>query len=135
MQRLKVTAEELPEIKRASPHGGCRFCAGRQFVGRTAIFELAAGPTVRQAIAKAVDAKVLRQAAVKDGMRPLTEEGLAVVAAGLTSLDEMQRVFGTKKEAGTPAASKAVSQAIPSAASKPVPKNGAQPGAQPGGKK
>ena len=135
LQRLKVTAEELPEIKRASPHGGCRFCAGRQFVGRTAIFELAAGPTVRQAIAKAVDAKVLRQAAVKDGMRPLTEEGLAVVAAGLTSLDEMQRVFGTKKEAGTPAASKVVSQAIPqavpSAASKPIPK----PGAQPGGKK
>ena len=135
LQRLKVTAEELPEIKRASPHGGCRFCAGRQFVGRTAIFELAAGPTVRQAIAKEVDAKVLRQAAVKDGMRPLSEEGLAAVAAGLTSLDEMQRVFGAKKEAGTPAASKAVSQAIPKAGSKPVPKNGAQPGAQPGGKK
>jgi type II secretory ATPase GspE/PulE/Tfp pilus assembly ATPase PilB-like protein len=135
LQRLKVTAEELPEIKRASPHGGCRFCAGRQFVGRTAIFELAAGPTVRQAIAKEVDAKVLRQAAVKDGMRPLSEEGLAVVAAGLTSLDEMQRVFGTKKEAGTPAASKAVPQAVPKAGSKPVPKNGAQPGAQPGGKK
>jgi type II secretory ATPase GspE/PulE/Tfp pilus assembly ATPase PilB-like protein len=127
LQRLKVTAEELPEIKRASPHGGCRFCAGRQFVGRTAIFELAAGPTIRQAIAKEVDAKVLRQAAVKDGMRPLSEEGLVVVAAGLTSLDEMQRVFGAKKEAGTPVAAKAV----PPAGSKPVPK----PGPQPGGKK
>ena len=80
---------------------------------------------------RAVDAKVLRQAAVKDRMRPLSEEGLAVVAAGLTSLDEMQRVFGTKKEAGTPAASKTVPQAVPKA----VPKNGAQPGAQPGGKK
>jgi type II secretory ATPase GspE/PulE/Tfp pilus assembly ATPase PilB-like protein len=135
LQRLKVTAEELPEIKRASPHGGCRFCAGRQFVGRTAIFELAAGPTMRQAIAKDVDAKVLRQAAVKDGMRPLSEEGLVVVAAGLTSLDEMQRVFGAKKEAGTPAAAKAVPQAGSKPVPKPVPKNGAQPGAQPGGKK
>ena len=82
---------------------------------------------------------MLRQAAVKDGMRPLSEEGLAVVATGLTSLDEMQRVFGAKKEAVPPAASKAspqaVPQAVPRAGSKPVPKNGAQPGAQPGGKK
>ncbi|MFM9196867.1 MAG: hypothetical protein ACKOWG_14215, partial [Planctomycetia bacterium] len=87
----------------ASPHGGCPACAGRQFVGRTAIFELAAGPTVRQAIAKGVDAKVLRQAAVKDGMRSLPEEGLAAVAAGVSSLDEMQRIFAAKpakKEAG-----------------------------------
>ncbi|MFM7292187.1 MAG: ATPase, T2SS/T4P/T4SS family [Planctomycetia bacterium] len=103
LQRLGRTAEELPQIKRASPHGGCPACAGRQFVGRTAIFELAAGPTVRQAIAKGVDAKVLRQAAVKDGMRSLPEEGLAAVAAGVSSLDEMQRIFAAKpakKEAG-----------------------------------
>jgi hypothetical protein len=103
LQRLGRTAEELPQIKRASPHGGCPACAGRQFVGRTAIFELAAGPTVRQAIAKGVDAKVLRQAAVKDGMRSLPEEGLGAVAAGVSSLDEMQRIFAAKpakKEAG-----------------------------------
>ncbi len=103
LQRLKSTAEELPQIKRPSPHGGCPVCAGRQFVGRTAIFELAAGPTLRQAIAKGVDPKVLRQAAVKDGMRSLADEGLATVAAGTSSLDEMQRVFAVKaarKEAG-----------------------------------
>jgi type II secretory ATPase GspE/PulE/Tfp pilus assembly ATPase PilB-like protein len=118
LQRLKVTAEELPEIKRASPHGGCRFCAGRQFVGRTAIYELAAGPTVRQAIAQSVDGKVLRQAAVRDGMRPLSDEGLAAIAAGLTTLDEMQRVFAAKKEAGATAG----------------PKTGVQPGTRPGAK-
>ena len=117
LQRLKKTAEEMPEIKRASPHGGCRVCAGRQFVGRTAIYELAAGPTVRQAIAKQVDPKVLRQAAVKDGMRPLADEGLAAVAAGLSSLEEMQRVFAVKKESGTVAG----------------PKPGAQAGVKPGG--
>ena len=144
LQRLKRTAEELPEIKRASPHGGCGFCAGRQFVGRTAIFELAAGPTVRQAIAQHVDPKVLRQAAIKDGMRPLSEEGLAFVAAGLSSLEEMQRVFGAKKEAGAPAApaksaTKPAAQPVAKSATKPGakpdPKNGAQPGAQPGSKK
>ena len=128
LQRLKTTAEDLPEIKRSSPHGGCRFCAGRQFIGRTGIFELAAGPTVRQAIAQHVDPKVLRQAAVKDGMRPLSDEALALVAAGLSSLDEMQRVFGAKKEAGTPAASKPATKP----ATKPDPKNGTRPGAPPG---
>ena len=119
LQRFKKTAEELPEIKRASPHGGCRFCAGRQFIGRTALYELAAGPTLRQAIAQQVDVKVLRQAAVKDGMRPLSDEGLAVVATGLTPLDEVQRVFAAKKEAGAVAGSKTVNQ----------------PGAKPGSKK
>jgi type II secretory ATPase GspE/PulE/Tfp pilus assembly ATPase PilB-like protein len=124
LQRLKKTAEELPEIKRASPHGGCRFCAGRQFIGRTALYELAAGPTLRQAIAQQVDGKVLKQAAVRDGMRPLTDEGLAVVATGLTPLDEVQRVFVAKREAGAVAGSKPVSQ--PGA--KPVIKPGTGPG-------
>jgi type II secretory ATPase GspE/PulE/Tfp pilus assembly ATPase PilB-like protein len=125
LQRLKKTPEELPEIKRASPHGGCRVCAGRQFIGRTAIYELAAGPTVRQAIAKQVDPKVLRQAAVKDGLRPLADEGLAVVAAGLSSLEEMQRVFAAKKEPGAPAGQKPGAQAGPQSGSKP----GSKPGA------
>lgn len=98
LQRLKRTAEEVPAIKRASPHGGCRACAGRQYVGRTAIFELAAGTTVKLALAKGVDAKTLRQAAVKDGMRPLADAGLALAAAGETSLEELQRVFAVKKE-------------------------------------
>jgi hypothetical protein len=100
LQRLKMTAEQLPTVKRASPHGGCQFCAGRQFVGRTGIYELAAGPTVRQAIAKHVDPKVLRQAAIKDGMRPLADGGLAAVVAGVSSLEEIQRAFAVKKEAG-----------------------------------
>jgi hypothetical protein len=100
LQRLKRTAEEVPSIKRASPFGGCRTCAGRQYMTRTAIFELAAGPTVKQAIAKGVDGKILRQAAVRDGMRPLADAGLALVAAGDCSLEELQRVFAVKKEAG-----------------------------------
>ena len=128
LQRLKQTPEELPEIKRASSNGGCRFCAGRQFVGRTAIYELAAGPTVRQAIDQSVDAKVLRQAAVKDGMRSLSDEGLVAVAAGLTPLDEFQRVFATKKEPGAAAGPKTGDQS----GAKPAAKSGAKPATKPG---
>jgi general secretion pathway protein E len=139
LQKLKVTAEVLPEIKRASSHGGCRACAGRQFVGRTAIYELAAGPTVRQAIAKQVDSKVLRQAAVKDGMRTLIDEGLAIVAAGISSLEEMQRVFAVKKEAGAsmPASAKPAGAKPPSRPGIPPneklsPKPGSPPRSPPG---
>ena len=135
LQRLKKTAEELPEIKRASPHGGCRFCAGRQLVGRTAIYELAAGPTVRQAIAQSVDSKVLRQAAVKDGMRPLSDEGLAAVAAGLTPLDEIQRVFAAKKDGGSSAGTKTGVQPGTKPGAKPGAKPATKPGTPPGDKK
>jgi len=139
LQRLKRTAEELPEIKRTSTNGGCRLCAGRQFVGRTGIFEIAAGPTVRQAIAQHVDPKVLRQAAVKDGMRPLSDEGLVFVASGLSSLDEMQRVFGSKREAGTATAAKSGTKpGAPSgtqSGARSDPKAGPKNGAQPGSKK
>lgn len=103
LQRLKKTAEELPEIKRTSPDGGCPRCAGRQFIGRTAVFELAAGATLRKYVAHPKsDAKVLRQAAAKDGLKSFRDAGMDLVAAGTTSLDELQRVFstGVKKEAG-----------------------------------
>jgi type II secretory ATPase GspE/PulE/Tfp pilus assembly ATPase PilB-like protein len=103
LQRLKKTAEELPEIKRTSPDGGCPRCAGRQFIGRTAVFELAAGATLRKYVAHPKsDAKVLRQAAAKDGLQSFRDVGMDLVAAGTTSLDELQRVFsaGVKKEAG-----------------------------------
>ena len=49
---------------------------------------------------------MLRQAAVKDGMRALLNEGFAAVAAGTTALEELQRVFAAKKEAGPPGAKK-----------------------------
>jgi type II secretory ATPase GspE/PulE/Tfp pilus assembly ATPase PilB-like protein len=102
LQRLKISAEELPEIKKASSHGGCRACYGRRYVGRTGLFELASGPALRQQLAAESDPKLLRQAAVKDGMRPLRDEGFSTVVAAKTSLEEVQRVFAPppKKEAG-----------------------------------
>jgi len=101
LQRLKKTAEELPEIKRPSSNGGCRQCAGRQYVGRTMIFELASGETLRKYVAHPKsDGKVLRQAAAKDGWKPFKDAGMSLVGAGVTSIEELQRVFAAKKEAG-----------------------------------
>jgi type II secretory ATPase GspE/PulE/Tfp pilus assembly ATPase PilB-like protein len=92
LARLKVTAEQLPHLWRPSDHG-CRVCRGTGYFGRTAVFELAAGKAFRQAIAARADSKSLRKAAVADGMLPLREAGLALVSQGITSLEELQRVF------------------------------------------
>ena len=72
---------------------GCEVCTGTGYVGRTGIFEIAAGPTLNRYLAKKADGKVLRQAAMKDGMRPLQQEGIARVADGVTSIEEIQRSF------------------------------------------
>jgi len=100
LARLKLTPEQLPHLRKASEHG-CRVCGGTGYLGRTAVFEVASGPTLRKAIAAATDAATLRKAAVQDGMKPMRDAGMPMVLAGATSLDELQRVFAGK--ASTPA--------------------------------
>ena len=92
LARLKTTPEKLPHLRKPSAHG-CRLCRGTGYLGRTAVFELASGSAFRQAIAAKADPKMLRQAAVKDGMQSMRDAGMALVVEGVTSLEEMQRVF------------------------------------------
>jgi type II secretory ATPase GspE/PulE/Tfp pilus assembly ATPase PilB-like protein len=68
------------------------------------VFELATGGNFRQAIAARADQKILRQAAVKDGMQSMRDAGMALVVEGVTSLEEMQRVFSTAAAARPEAA-------------------------------
>jgi len=95
LARFKKTKEELPTLKRAG-ETGCRVCGGTSYFGRTAIFELASGETLRKYVAKKADANVLRQAASKDGMKPVRDEGMKLVLDGTTAMEEMQRVFAAK---------------------------------------
>jgi type II secretory ATPase GspE/PulE/Tfp pilus assembly ATPase PilB-like protein len=92
LMRLRLDPEHAPTLRRAA-EGGCSVCAGTGYLGRTGIFEIASGKTLAHYLAKQADAKVLRQAAVKDGMQPMQQEGLARVMQGVTSLEEIQRVF------------------------------------------
>ena len=76
------------------PEEVCPQCGGIGYVGRTAIFELlVVGDTARKALAARAKPDVLRQAARKDGSRSLQEEGLLLVAKGVTSLPELMRVL------------------------------------------
>jgi hypothetical protein len=93
LARLKLTAEQLPKIFQASATG-CRLCQGSGFVGRIGLFELASGGGLRRQIAAGGDLDQLRQAAVHEGMRPLRDAAMQAVADGVTSLEEVQRVWG-----------------------------------------
>ena len=76
------------------PKEPCQTCGGIGYFGRTAIFEiLVVGDTVRKTLAASPKLDALRQAARKDGMKSLQEEGVLLVAKGVTSLPELMRVL------------------------------------------
>jgi type II secretory ATPase GspE/PulE/Tfp pilus assembly ATPase PilB-like protein len=72
----------------------CEVCGAIGYLGRTAIFELLpVGPTVRKVLATSPKLDLIRSAARRDGMRSLQEEGIVLVAKGVTSLPELMRVL------------------------------------------
>jgi type II secretory ATPase GspE/PulE/Tfp pilus assembly ATPase PilB-like protein len=69
-------------------------CHGLGYLGRTGIFELlTVDDTMRDALLNQPKLEVLRQIAKKSGHRGLQEEGVLLVAQGITSLTELQRVL------------------------------------------
>ena len=72
----------------------CKECAGLGFKGRTGIFELLeVDDQMREVLLKKPQLELARKVARAAGMRPLQEEGLLLVAKGVTSLAELQRVL------------------------------------------
>lgn len=90
--KLKIDLGADVTLFRAAP-GGCQVCTGTGYLGRTAACEVAAGPTLREYVAKAADADVLRKAAAKDGMASVRRDAITKAARGVTSIEEVQRVF------------------------------------------
>jgi general secretion pathway protein E len=76
---------------RAGP--GCPHCRGTGYRGRRAVTEiLVLDDALREMIVAREPVRALKQAARERGTRTLREAGLALVAAGDTSLDELNRV-------------------------------------------
>ncbi len=72
----------------------CRECGGLGYKGQTAIFELLVlDPDVGRVLATTPKLDLLRQAARQAGMKSLQEEGVLLVARGVTSLPELMRVM------------------------------------------
>jgi general secretion pathway protein E/type IV pilus assembly protein PilB len=95
---------------------GCRECRNTGFFGRHAIFEwMDTDEEIRQLILKSASTDLIRAAARKGGMRTLAEDGWRLVAAGVTTVEEVLSVTtakevesATKNQAGGSAASIAV---------------------------
>jgi type II secretory ATPase GspE/PulE/Tfp pilus assembly ATPase PilB-like protein len=72
----------------------CKECGALGFKGRTAIFELLeVDSKMREVLLKKPELDLARKVARAAGMRPFQEEGLLLVAKGVTSLAELQRVL------------------------------------------
>jgi general secretion pathway protein E len=87
---------------RITPHGetidtfqgkGCDACHGTGYTSRVGIFELMElNEEIRKLIMANADASVLTEAARRNGMRNLREDGWLKVANGTTTADEVMRV-------------------------------------------
>lgn len=72
----------------------CETCRGIGYFGRTGLFELlVVTDQMREILAKQPNVELLRKAARADQQRSLQEEGILLVAKGVTSLPELMRVL------------------------------------------
>jgi len=72
---------------------GCDECAHTGYRGRNGIFEfIELDDTIRQLILKRSSSDVIREAAVRGGMRTLREDGWRAVREGITTVAEIVRV-------------------------------------------
>lgn len=86
--------QQVDEQGRPAPITPCHVCGGRGYFGRIGVFELLRpGPQFRAALAKTSDASKLFSIAKSEGHRGIQAEAVLSVARGLTSLDELKRVF------------------------------------------
>jgi type II secretory ATPase GspE/PulE/Tfp pilus assembly ATPase PilB-like protein len=71
----------------------CEFCGGAGYRGRTGIFELfVINDKIRDLIKENTNIDAVRAEAVKNGMMYLQQDGMRVVIAGETSIEELMRV-------------------------------------------
>ncbi len=72
----------------------CKTCQGLGYLGRTGIFELLeVTDPMRQVLEKSPKVELIKKAARLDHQRSLQEEGVLLVAKGVTSLPELMRVL------------------------------------------
>ena len=93
--QLEMMGYEPTEAQRAGFRrgAGCEKCRQTGYHGRAGCFELlTVNDEVRQLVGREATAAELDAAAKRGGMRSLGDDGLAKVASGVTTLDEVIRV-------------------------------------------
>jgi type II secretory ATPase GspE/PulE/Tfp pilus assembly ATPase PilB-like protein len=86
------SSQELPDV-RIYHAQGCDMCGGRGYKGRLALMEiLRMDDTLEKAIAQHENIHTLRQCIYAQGFRTLSDDGIARVLEGVTTLEEVSRV-------------------------------------------
>jgi type II secretory ATPase GspE/PulE/Tfp pilus assembly ATPase PilB-like protein len=81
---------------------GCRECRNTGFHGRRAIFEwMDSDNEIRQLILKSASTDQIRDAARRQGMKTLAEDGWRLVRKGVTTVEEVLSVTTAKEVART----------------------------------
>jgi len=81
---------------------GCRECRNTGFFGRQAIFEwMDSDNEIRQLVLKGASSDQIRDAARRQGMKTLAEDGWRLVRMGLTTVEEVLSVTTAKEVART----------------------------------
>ena len=98
LKRLGIPAGRIESLYRP-PMGEeinkpCTVCGGIGYLGRTSLFELlVVDDNLRKALIAKAKIDELRKVARRSGMRALQEEGVLLVAKGVTALNELTRVL------------------------------------------
>lgn len=100
LKKLGIPPGKVSELFRAPKpeerEKPCPTCQNLDYVGRTGIFELLEiTDQMREILAKQPNVELLRKAARAAQQRSLQEEGILLVAKGVTSLPELMRVLKT----------------------------------------
>lgn len=99
LQKLGIPAGKVqsfyqPPPAPENPKDICQVCSGIGYHGRTGIFELLiVDDKIRQALAQQPQLDVIKKLARAAGNRSLLDEGILLVAKGVTSLPELQRAL------------------------------------------
>ncbi len=104
--KKELTEEEIEGLKEAFPAEllannkifyrgeGCNRCSGSGYRGRVGIHEvLEVDEVIRQLVMRRANADEVRATAIKNGMITMTVDGFYKAVQGITTLDEILRVF------------------------------------------
>lgn len=92
VNKINVQRDDVSQVEFMRPIG-CEKCRYTGYRGRTAVYEMVKiNESLRRLIVDRTAANILRQEAIRHGMRPIRHDGWSKIKAGTTTIDEVLRV-------------------------------------------
>jgi type II secretory ATPase GspE/PulE/Tfp pilus assembly ATPase PilB-like protein len=95
----ELRSYDLPElegkVKTSFKGSGCSFCNNTGYLGRVVIGEmLIVDDVIRELIYSGASVKTVKEVALRNGMKPLKDDGIRKAVEGITTFEEVVRVAG-----------------------------------------